>query len=270
MKKKKNPYKNKGVIEAIDLAEVQFRDEYVNEILKAMERICGNPGNTPEHRATLSMEWILRFAQTNLSTLSEAEWNILRYEVTYFAEHGPYLKGTSETQGSRMSAKFNWISLVSTSDIPEKVTHKEAFELECIASKSGTADIQKIAQRLLDNLIKYGKIEFQVPKIVISLTNLNRLGKASVNEKQIDLGWHKWISADSFKLTFAYYLVELLSQHAHKILQCPALDCQKIFLSGRKDQKYCSIQCQGRTYLREYRSTPRERIGKKGRPKKRG
>ena len=260
---------NDGVIEAIDLAEVQFRDEYVNKIQNAMERITGVPRNTPKHRSTLSMEWILRFAQTNLSTLSEAKWNILRYEVTFFAEHGPYLKGTSETQGSRMSAKFNWISLVSTSDIPEGVTHREAFELERIAPKSGTADIQKITQGLLDDLVKSGKIEFHIPKIVIGLTNLNRLGKASVNGKQIDLGWHKWISAGSHKLTFAYYLVELLSQYAHKILRCPALDCHKIFLSSRKDQKYCSIKCQGRTYLREYRSTPWERIGKKGRPKKR-
>ena len=84
---------------------------------------------------------------------------------------------------------------------------------------------------------------------------------------------HKVFSWDTLKMSnpkqsmrqcLVHFLNQLVKRFASSIYRCP--NCSKIFLQFRKHQVYCHRTCQSVAAARNYRQTPPDRIGKRGRP----
>lgn len=264
-KTRKTPHEN----EEFNLKEEQVRSAYNGELLKAMDRIWGIPGQTPEFRSQHLMEWILKFTHTDLETISAGDWSNLRYEIAAFSEYGTPGTGLTSAENIQMGSDWQDLNLTSLDELQSNPTYVHIFEFQNLPEKNTVQELQRITLKHIEGLIIKGAAAFPLPQITIHILNIDRLGKTEIQLrdgtfKPVEIGWMKYVSASSPRESFIYYLATMLSKYAPRLRRCPG--CQTVFLADRKNQEYCSTKCQSRTFMRKLRGTPPERAGKRGRP----
>lgn len=218
---------------------------YYSELDKAMDRL----GNTP----VKVMEWILRFDQENLGTISEGDWTNRRYELAEFTQYGAL--GRKSFEKEKVISIPSWSSMAPKSEIPENPNEIQLWYVQQLPGKRAAKELQKITHECLKEHLENGTTSFPLSGATIH----------TGYDKERDLGF-KFILSNNPKTMFGYYLSSFIAQHSGRIRRCAG--CPIIFLADRKNQIYHSSQCQSRINMRRKRNTPPDRIGKRGRPPK--
>lgn len=261
-----------------------IRDDYN----KAKIRVYGDNRQLPEFRLRGVMEWLLKFTQTELNSLSSADWNNLRYDIAAFTAFGSCIDDEYSKVDQDKITSFNYWPY---SDIPIE----EASSIDGIApSKKTVVNLQETSFNHVKNLLRNGRTDFSISHIQVAVSKIHlqiktdnpdckedplniyikshKFDKVEKNNSEYvyteylkDTGL-KLITAESPITVFEYHLASMLTKYALRITDCP--ECKTIYLSNRKDQKFCTTRCQSRNTMRKIRNTPPERMNKRGRPKK--
>ena len=202
------------------------------ELQKASRRI----GRTPK----AWMNWILKFARTELHGLSTGGWMDLGYEIALFTLVGP----PEAMQVGRSIA----------SRAHERETEGSPWLCRLPEPKE-VAALQALADHHVEALITTRTTDFPPFQARMRVEN----------DPRHDLG-SLIVSPKTTRQSFLYGLARLLAIHAARLRRCPS--CAMRFLANRRDQQYCSIRCLSRITMRRHRGTPPERFGKRGRPPK--
>ncbi len=227
---------------------------HFEELCKAVDRV----GTGPE----MSMLWFLQFAKTDLSGLSSGDWSNLRYEIEALTRINIF--SISKNTMAINSIK-DWTGLASPDEIRQSRSYAQVWALQKLPSVKAAYTLQDKTRDHIYGIIDNGKTALHLSKLHIHIFDMDRTGRATINDSRISLGWGKRLSCDSIESIFGFRLIELLAQFAPRIRRCP--ECTKVNLADRRNQKFCSVKCQSRSYMRKYRDTPPDRIGKPGRPK---
>lgn len=212
--------------------------EWSPEEMKAAERI----GPSSDQ----AMRWLIKFAQTDLANLSEGQWSDLIAEVQVFTKRGPPLKmGRSTT---RISASFTW------KIIPPADPHAKDQEITIVTqpSREQIAFLQKWAFVSLDCIAKGGIVQVAAGTLLIGILTNPPPGQG-----------HLVISTDNPKAAFGFHFAHLLAEYVKRIRRCT--ECQLMFLSERRNQRFCTTRCLTRTTQRRWRERQLKKKSTKGR-----
>ena len=205
----------------------------VEELRKAFQRI----GHTPRDR----MKWTLKFAQRDLTTLSDGDWLNLAFEVAAFTRFG-MLGEPVFTRGSELFGSLHdpiWANFLGPVAVP---TQEEITGLQASTK-------QKITH------------------LAVAKATAVELGNTSLRVYPFGkFGGIVHVVTELPSGRFNYVLAHLLADHLGRLRRCP--ECGLLFLADRRNQRYNSVRCQNRAASRRFRATPPERIGKRGRPRK--
>ncbi len=200
--------------------------EWSPEEVRAAERI----GPTADH----AMRWLIKFAQTDLTRLSEGQWSDLAAEVQVFTRRGPPVRiGRSTT---RIRASFMW-SIVVPKDQKAK-EHK--FTLVTQPSREQIGFLQKWASFSLDCIAKGGVVQVNAGIMLINIFTSPPPGQG-----------HLSISTDSPKTAFGFHFAHLMAEYVKRLRHCA--ECRNLFLAERRNQRYCATRCLTRATQRRWR-----------------
>lgn len=233
--------------------------------LGELSKACTRLGATSYQVA----EWLLRFAQVDLSALSEGEWLNLLSEIHAFVFYqGRHYETDTETL---VGCRRNWeggpcisrnpedenLSAVGMRELIEQVQARTGLLYSALPSRKQVGSLQGDLLRTVGRLgDKKGAI--------VSMPAIRKAvypwPATKVHPEFIQIA----VFCESPQELFRLAVQEHLAPEFASIRRCP--ECQKIFLRGRSDQGFCSKPCQVRTAVRRLRKTPAHRIGKRGRP----
>lgn len=235
----------------MNIAITNYEEKYQDEYKKALGRIYGDLRQTPEYRARLTMEWVLKFTQMDLGWLSEGDWNNLKYEVACFTKRGA-VEDHLLNQQQRLMPLQDWIYIASRNNEYESDRTGDKAEQEFwvshLPTRNAIENLQEVTKTEISKLLITGFASLTLPEIKVIIT--------SKGQKQI---WTK-----SPANVFLYHFVDLITKFAPLIHKCR--ECKQVFLALRNTKQYCSVICQSRANMRKYRGTPPDRVGKRGRP----
>jgi hypothetical protein len=214
--------------------ELQWLDEEV----KAAQRI----GNTPEQ----AMQWVIRFAQTELSTLSEGQWSDLMAEVDVFMLKGPPLKIGRTT--SHVGAAFDWGGAPSEEYAPRN----KWIPVTIRPPRKAVEELHRCAQMSLEAVAKGNKMIFQLGPLHLTVEPVH----PSIKHGGLTVKTHTPFDA------FAYHVAHLLVHHNRRVRRCT--ECKSIFLAERKNQQYCTSRCLSRVTQRRWRERHKKKAHHKG------
>ena len=203
-----------------------------NEFRKAGERIQDARGIYKGGRpAAKALAWALNFSQEDPTTYSHGEWSNKWAEVKRFAQDA----GLGQDE--------------------PPITH--AVKVRVWPELAFPGSIEKRALRTMQCEAK-AYFEIYVKK-----------GQVRTNGILLDLSVSKAVSRVSVLAdlhpSFLYQVFHLLADCGPRIRQCQG--CERFFLAGRSDKKWCSGICQATIWKREH---PRARGKKQPTSKKRG
>ena len=227
--------------------------------------------------ATSWMEWVLRFGDLDLTTLSPGERLVLREEVEAFVlmgrTGGPVVKRMKKGRVYllKISMSCDLAGWGEASELPFRVR----------PTSDDLSQLHRITQACLQELCQMGipQDKGHAPQENDDLTPWAKL--VPIRWEVTSPGWtfisipnirfcagHGYVYAqvDRPMDVFRYILVYLLGHFSKDLRRCP--ECQKRFLSGRYNQVFCGVRCQNRVAARKSRATPPDRVGKRGRPAK--
>src|SRR3990167_897009 len=218
------------------------------------------------------MQWLLNFAQRDLSILFAGDWHHLEYELTALRCLGiPDAKGVwSGLKGEGITSSFDY------PDVEKQ--GKGLMRREEIIS------FQALTRQTIDTILKKQSLLFKFPSLQRILffdpprTLRSVLGNKIITDAQLLAailpggGWIERVSAENPTEVLTYLMLDLLNEHAELVRQCPEFEhngCQRLFLADRKNQDFCSVKCQNRAATRRYRVEHGMISGRpRGRPRK--
>ncbi len=196
------------------------------EELKAAERIGPS--------ADQAMRWLIKFAQTDLASLSEGQWSDLTAEIQVFTKRGPPVKiGTAST---RIAALFAW-KVVPPKDPQAK---DQKITLVTQPSQEQIAFLQKWAFISLDTIAKGGIVQVTVGTLLFDIFSNPPPGQG-----------HLAIESATPQAAFGFHFAHLLAEYVRRLRRCT--ECQTMFLSERRNQRFCTTRCLTRTTQRRWR-----------------
>lgn len=227
-------------------------DLFLAEIEKAASRI----GETTEHAGS----WLARFAQVELTQLSEGQWTDLQYEISCLSE---YQYGTRESP-------FLWRHALTYADWhgKERLTEDQSrqFFLQMFESAAEGAtpghlatvpalptpaalpprdhikNLQGEVRQALDQLTEGHTLHVELPSVGLLIASLPE------TDETIPIG----IAATPHHL-FRYNLACILAAVAVRLRRCR--ECAQWFFAERKNRDYCSARCQSRHGTRLWRES---------------
>lgn len=185
------------------------------------------------------MHWLIRFAQRNLSGLSDGDFLNLQYEILHFEFYRPF----AHMENKKMLPPA---LLISATSLPP-LTRIQVLQEEVNAR----------LERILAG---------QATTFEFNSLELNLFPPHKFEVRGGPNSWELLPSVAGSGSAFNYSLAHLLAKYAGDLRQCPG--CQKIFLA-RSNQYHCSVNCQSR--LAQVRARTRQGHppgGKRGRPPK--
>lgn len=228
--------------------------------------------------ATSWMEWVLRFGDLDLTTLSPGERLVLREEVEAFVlmgrNRGPVVKRMKKGRvyllkismgcdpGGWGEASEPLHRVRPTSDDLSQLHRITQACLQELCQMQIPQDKRHAPQEKCDafpgaKLVHTVRWEVTSPGFTfISIPNIRFCAGSGYVYAQVDR------PMDAFR----YILVYLLGHFSKDLWRCP--ECQKRFLARRYNQVFCGVRCQNRVAARKSRATPPDRVGKRGRPAK--
>ena len=212
--------------------------------------------------ADAKLRWLLSFAECDLHTLDRYKRNELAFDLFWFI--GSDVRMVYRVRGSDKHKFVNMAEEALSGEdteeyyeslLPDSLVRGIIDGYEKLPTARDIGAMQRLISKRLKSLA------------AVRFTNVwaNRvLLRAFASPDHIKGTFSLW--ADSRVDCFAVCSVKLLAAYAGGIRRCPG--CSLLFLAGRNNQQYCSINCQSRTNMRRHRGTPPERFGRRGRPKK--
>lgn len=199
----------------------------INEINKAIQRV----GDTPIAR----FQWVLRFAQSDLNSFSIGDW------INFHAELSAFQLNSAEQALNILDKKHRTISYTNKTS---------PIETEII-------EFQKWIKICINGILKKEAIRILLPTFAITLS-----------PPPLENMTEPWIRREASKDLWAiakHAVMILFGEFAHKLRCCPG--CSILFLADRKNQNYCSRNCQSRVKMRQIKGITPERYGKYDRKK---
>ncbi len=213
------------------------------ELYKAFDRLGRTYADT--------MKWAVRFAQCDLSTISEGDWLNLAYEVTAFTRYGVVRRPWNFQKVLKWAPGKPRPYLAKAESVPGWGDAGSPVELP---KREVVIPLQAITLGALHSLAEQEFASFNLPAVWLDVIRLEPSSPGTVQPVTTPEG------------AFTYHLAHLLAENAGNLRRCP--ECQKFFVADRRNQRYCTVSCQTRVASRKYLGTPPERIGKRGRPPK--
>lgn len=236
------------------LPDAEF--QYLSDLALGSQRI----GDTSKK----ALGWFLKFSQCDLSTLSSGDWTNLQYELTSFRMSGVYTtkKALALFKGEEMF-------------FPGYDSRDRANPQEGLITQSEILEFQLLARETLEAIREKRAKDFKFPSLERRFYyDPSPSTVTCVFGKEIVAGprWRFYTSAENPMEALTYAMLDLLKDHADCIRQCPEFaqaGCQRLFLAERKNQYYCSVDCQSRAATRRYRIEHGLSSGRpRGRPRK--
>lgn len=201
--------------------------EWFDEEIRAAQRI----GTTPDQ----AMRWVLRFAQTDLASLSEGQWLDLRAEVHVFMRQGPALKFGGTV--AHIGAAFDWGGAPPKEDRPPR----KRITVTIRPSPEQVAALQTQTRETLKGALAGHTLIFELGPLRLYVAPSHRMAKRSF----LSINTHTPVDA------FGFHLAYLLTQHRLRLRECP--ECKTKFLADRRNQVFCSPRCQSRVRQRRWK-----------------
>jgi hypothetical protein len=208
--------------------------QIAQEIMKGINRIGEN--------AEEAMDWILKFSQLDLTELSQGDLVNLQYEIAGFRGFHLLLSPPGHVQLVPSRESQFWLPSIQEEYIPQE---KEIRTLQGLIRERIKDIIQKPPGNLRDRATSLGPANVQ-------------FSASSFDGKRSQLQIYSDSPSERFLINMAF-LFALFIHHLHA-----CLDCQKIFRATRTDQKYCSLRCQSRVALMNFRQKSHSRKQKPG------
>jgi len=205
-------------------------------------------GRTPEK----VLEWLIRFGEKDLRTISEREWDQLRNELTGFIQIGG-----QELYGSSLHEAIVHLRKLEESDHLSGGVQYPPFLQDPITPQFAKK-LQSIAKSAIKGLIENGLATlpeitttpfiFKTPKPHVGLyflgSYVNDMGVWYLTEDGQQKGKHA---------QFIVLLVNVLKEKGSRLEVCCSPICRKIFVMHRSDQRYCTRSCRSRVAMKEWR-----------------
>lgn len=221
---------------------------YLEERQKARERI----GETSEK----ALQWLLRFAKTNLSQLTEGQWLDLEQEMGVFIMEPPpglsvrWDPGTKQRPGLKL--------LRST-------LHPTPGFRPKIFWRSRVTGFQGPLREWLDDFMKPLGVCFKPMRLEIRVLH-PKYFLPGLTDAQLPENFGFSALFENYEQVFAYNVAHLLSAHSGRLRLCR--ECNHIFLADRRQQVFCSARCLNRVTQRRWREAHKEkRVRKRHRSK---
>ena len=171
-----------------------------------------------------ALEWLLEFAQLDLTNLSPGQWTDLSAELAVFAKYGPV--------ATRPPFIAGWLGSRSMTS----------------PSRKEAAAWQRLIRTALNSLLDEGFAKFPPAQITGHIFYMKTKDKVST-----------WVRAKGRDQSFIYHAFRSFEGEARRIKRCEV--CQRIYLANRSTQIFCSIKCQGRAtqqrFVARHRKTKR-------------
>lgn len=230
-------------------------DAYQAEIEKAAQRI----GRTNSE----AIDWLVQFAKTDLTALSQGELINLGYEMNCLSDF-LYGSGTENFIGNLGISKKDWeghdrfqkkpgnfeFSEIITALMTEQ---RPVHPAMAHPSLDQIKNLQTLVSELVSEILVDKNFCMELPKI-----------KLQAFPFQDEDSVLTIIIADSPEDIFLHNIALLLVAGASRIRRCP--ECETIFFADRKNKFSCSTRCQNTAAVRRMRQSLPKRTGKPGRP----
>ena len=125
-------------------------------------------------------------------------------------------------------------------------------------NKKSLVDFREDVNGIFEKILRGDYLQFDPPKVTIALL--------PPGPRDQHPEWTVDFLSDDPQGVALYRLLQIVQPYAHLVRKCPT--CRKRFLADRINQEYCSTRCQTRMAVWNFRGTPRDRRGKRGRPRK--
>jgi hypothetical protein len=162
------------------------------------------------------MDWLVRFVGRNLEELSKGDWLNLTYEV----------------------ALYLWMNAPVGLDLAEEVPVKR--ERVLVPDAEAIKDCQAICRKHLYEFIATGGTSFHFQH-----------GISMTVRKEWPTAFRLVYDTKETKGRFQVALAWTLRRAGPDLAKCP--ECERLFIRGRSDQKYCSSPCLSRATTRRLR-----------------
>ena len=253
-------------------------NEYHAEILRARDRI----GETTDGL----IAWFVRFARTDLNTLSAGQWMDLRYEVACLSEyqyqsrhadflwqhaitlkdwHGRWRYKNDEKLSLALLQRIQTGERQPQNDLadPGRVLIKQAAEAtEVLPWTPVELPPREIVQALqhqvcehVSKLTEGESLALCLPPVYLSISPIPETDETLV-----------FGIAESPHALFAYNEAFMFALNAVRVRRCT--ECQQPFYADRKNKSYCSVLCQSRAGTKRWRGSAAKRKGQRGRSPK--
>ena len=225
-----------------------YKGGFVIELAKAWQRM----GNTSAD----VMRWLLRFERCDLSTLSSGDWSNLQYELIAFRQDGVSLIDNA---------------LAHMMDPPLDSVHEDLMKH---MSQPQIVSFQKMVTQTLEAIKTKQPTQLKFPSFERCLY-FNPVRRSIAMSGKVVARPPQWVLRSTMHdpmEALTYWFLELMKDHANAIRQCPESGqpvCQGLFLAERKNQSFCSVNCQSRAATRRFRAEHGLSSGRpRGRPRK--
>lgn len=217
------------------MAWLKKRNPLPGVMQKARERL----GDTTEK----VLRWLLRFAWTDLSKLSEGQWLDFEEEFHEFLRYAPPASRKKITKWPRPPEMTSFIS--------------EWSALRGLAEES-----QANLRAWLERLMQTHELEFDPMPLTLRLRRLRYFVDSDVvkDSKLPEQGGLESIFQNAHQV-FAYLVAHILAAHCGRLRRCT--ECQIIFLVDRRQQVFCSSRCLNKVTQRRWRANQPKKTRKK-------
>jgi len=229
------------------LAMTEERRRYAEEVQKAIQRIGRGP-----HSA---IEWLLRFAQINLNSLSQGQLSDLAAELSAFARG----KVKSKAQGA-LSRELSpthhglWLSdkMIKNKGLLGGTKRKEEF----LPPKK---TIENLHATIAEAIEWYAVDTAHFPSIQLTLSvpNPQKTLVPGLPETESKKRSVLYLEGKALEDTFYYYAATLLAEYGPRIKSCSV--CGTLFAAVRADQFFCSSKCLNRATQQRFRERRKDK-----------
>jgi hypothetical protein len=183
------------------------------------------------------LEFAVKFAQTDFSTMREGDWLNLREDVADFI--------SPQKRGIPPPGPYRGVLIPRREPLLNSKTEAEALQTDVYGILSEVVSVREAESRSSAS----PRLGWPINVRLAVMPSLPPAPPRSVTLYVVG----------SPRDVFLERLFSLLRQEpSNRILRCKALDCDQIFYRVRK-QRYCSPRCQSRDFMRQFRKSNGEK-----------
>ena len=225
------------------------------ELEKAYLRIAAN-----------AADWLVRFSQTSIDSLSQGAIIDLGYELNCLADFRVYAGGYQWPYGGFGIALRDWKGRMR---FQGKSSGKEIMQVILKGNFSRPPmdhpsldqikHLQQFVAELITTSLQEGHFSVELPPIEVLVINEDLIF-VEPDEDGPGIPVHSFAAFP--KDLFTHNVTLLLIHPAARIRRCP--NCQQIFFADRKNKLHCSSKCQNTAAVKRLRQSASDSKSKRG------